>query len=159
MLPCGLPLLQGLLIITVTATSLWSYQSLLYGLNTHVQSTWLAMSGPESHDCPNLINFSYRAFGLSLLLITVSAQTSCGLSPDDITTYSCCLVELALTILKKDLYIQDEYHSVLALAPTMSFRFDAIGHECAWCAFWYIRLMHLTAFSFFQYQHPLFPWT
>ena len=67
------------------------------------------------------------------------------------------LVELALTILKEDLHIQDEYHGSLASTPTTSFELDAIGRECARRAFWYIRLMHLTAFTFFQIPAPPAP--
>ncbi|KAN0105104.1 hypothetical protein V8E52_011351, partial [Russula decolorans] len=65
--------------------------------------------------------------------------------------------QLALTILKEDLHIQDEYHGNLASAPTTSFELDAIGRECARRAFWYIRLMHLTAFTFFQISAPPTP--
>lgn len=65
--------------------------------------------------------------------------------------------QLALTILKEDLHIQDEYHGNLASAPTTSFELDAIGRECARRAFWYIRLMQLTAFTFFQIPAPPTP--
>ena len=105
----------------------------------------------------NLINLSYRALGLPLVLITVSTSTSYGLGRDDVATYPCCLIDLALTILKEDLHIQDEYHNNLASAPTTSFELDAIGRECARRAFWYIRLMHLTAFTFFQLPAPPTP--
>jgi len=85
----------------------------------------------------------------------VSASISCGLGRGDVATYSCCLVELALIILKEDLHVQDEYHGgSLASAPTTNFELDAIGRECARRAFWYIRLMHLTAFTYFQIPAP-----
>jgi len=59
--------------------------------------------------------------------------------------------------LKEDLHVQDEYHGSLASAPTTSFELDAIGRECARRAFWYIRLMHLTAFAYFQIPAPPIP--
>ena len=80
-----------------------------------------------------------------------------SLGRDDFATYSSCLVELALSIMKEDLHVQDEYHGSLASAPTTSFELDAISRECARRAFWYIRLMHLTAFKFFQIPAPPIP--
>jgi hypothetical protein len=71
-----------------------------------------------------------------------------------VVTYSRCVIELALTILKEDLHIQDEHHTSLTSAPTTSFELDAIGRECARRAFWYIRLMHLTTFTYFQIPMP-----
>ncbi|KAH9995477.1 hypothetical protein BJV77DRAFT_220765 [Russula vinacea] len=65
--------------------------------------------------------------------------------------------QLALSILKDDLHIQDEYHCSPASAPTTSFELDAIGRECARRAFWYIKLMHLTAFTYFQIPAPPIP--
>jgi hypothetical protein len=67
------------------------------------------------------------------------------------------LLELALSILKEDLHIQDEYHNTLASAPTTSFELDAIGRECARRTFWYIKLMHLTTFVYFQIPAPSIP--
>jgi hypothetical protein len=67
------------------------------------------------------------------------------------------ILELALSILKEDLNIQDEYHSSLASVPTTSFELDAIGRECARRAFWYIRLMQLTTFAYFHIPAPPIP--
>ena len=66
----------------------------------------------------------------------------------------CRIAELALCILKEDLRIQDEHSSGLAPTPTTSFVPDAIGRECSRRAFWYIKLMHLTAFSYYQIPTP-----
>ncbi|KAI0305813.1 hypothetical protein B0F90DRAFT_1814671 [Multifurca ochricompacta] len=65
--------------------------------------------------------------------------------------------QLALGILKDDLHVQDEHHSGLPSAPTTSFVLDAIGRECARRAVWYIRLMHLTIFAYFQIAVPAIP--
>ena len=64
------------------------------------------------------------------------------------------IAELALSILKEDLRIQDEHPSGLAPAPTSNFVLDAIGRECSRRAFWYIKLMHLTAFAYYQIHTP-----
>jgi hypothetical protein len=56
--------------------------------------------------------------------------------------------------LKEELRIQDEHPSGLAPAPTTSFVLDAIGRECSRRAFWYIKLMHLTAFAYYQIPTP-----
>jgi hypothetical protein len=64
------------------------------------------------------------------------------------------IAELALSILKEELRIQDEHPSGLAPAPTTSFVLDAIGRECSRRAFWYIKLMHLTAFAYYQIPTP-----
>lgn len=103
------------------------------------------------------ISLSYRVPGLPLVLITVSTSASCGLGRDELAAHSYFLVELALSILKEDLHIQDEYHGSLASAPTSSFELDAISRECARRAFWYIQLMHLTAFTYFQIPAPSIP--
>jgi hypothetical protein len=66
----------------------------------------------------------------------------------------CYFAELALSILKEDLRVQDEHPPGLAPAPTTSFVPDAIGRECSRRAFWYIKLMHLTAFSYYQIPTP-----
>jgi hypothetical protein len=62
--------------------------------------------------------------------------------------------QLALSILKEDLRVQDEHPPGLAPAPTTSFVPDAIGRECSRRAFWYIKLMHLTAFAYYQIPTP-----
>ncbi|KAI9464267.1 hypothetical protein F5148DRAFT_188149 [Russula earlei] len=62
--------------------------------------------------------------------------------------------QLALSILKEDLHVHDEYHSCLASTPTTCFELDAIARECARRAFWYIRLMHLTTFTYFHIVVP-----
>lgn len=79
-----------------------------------------------------------------------------SLGNDDVT-YSSCILELVLGILKEDLHIQDEYHSTLTSAPTTSFELDAIGRECARRTFWYIKLMQLTTFMYFQIPAPSIP--
>lgn len=88
----------------------------------------------------------------------MSASAVRGLGRDDVVTYSCCcVVELLLSILKEDLRIQDEYPPSLSSTPTITFQLDAIGRECARRAFWYIRLMHLTAFTYLQIPAPPIP--
>jgi hypothetical protein len=87
-------------------------------------------------------------------VITVSTSVVWGLGHDDVVAYSCCILVLALTILKEDLHIEDEYHTSLASTPTTSFELDAIGRECSRRTFWYIRLMHLTTFMYFKIQTP-----
>ena len=88
----------------------------------------------------------------------MSASAFRGLGRDDVVTYSCCCaVELLLSILKEDLRIQDEYPPSLSSTPTTSFQVDAIGRECARRAFWYVRLMHLTAFTYLQIPAPPIP--
>ncbi|KAH9983895.1 hypothetical protein BJV74DRAFT_848980 [Russula compacta] len=82
------------------------------------------------------------------LLETHRSLLSCPWSPP--STHH----QLALSILKEDLHIQDEYHSSLASTPMTSFELDAISRECARRAFWYMRLMHLTAFMYFQIPAP-----
>jgi hypothetical protein len=68
-----------------------------------------------------------------------------------VVTYACRIAELALSILKEDLHIQDEHsHSS---TPTVAFVPD-ISRECARRAFWYIRLMHLTTFAYFEIPAP-----
>jgi len=76
---------------------------------------------------------------------------------NDDVAYSSCILELVLGILKEDLHIQDEYHNTLTSAPTTSFELDAIGRECARRTFWYIKLMHLTTFMYFQIPAPSIP--
>ena len=66
----------------------------------------------------------------------------------------CRIAELALSILKEELRIQDEHSSGLAPAPTTDFVLDAIGRECSRRAFWYIKLMHLTAFTYYEIPTP-----
>ena len=81
-----------------------------------------------------------------------------GLGRHGLVTYSYCIAELALCILKEDLHIQDEnHHSNPASTPTSSFVLDAIGRECARRAFWYIRLMQLTIFAYYQISVPPIP--
>jgi len=87
----------------------------------------------------------------------VSPSAVRGLDRDDVVTHSCWVVELLLSILKEDLRIQDEYPTGLSSAPTTSFELDAIGRECARRAFWYVRLMHLTTFTYFQIPAPPIP--
>jgi len=87
----------------------------------------------------------------------VSASALPGLARNDVVTHLYCILELALSILKEDIHIQDEYHSSLPSAPTTSFELDAIGRECAQRAFWYIRLMRLTTFTYFHIPVPPFP--
>jgi hypothetical protein len=86
----------------------------------------------------------------------VSFSAIRGLGNDDVA-YSSCTLELVLGILKEDLHIQDEYHNTLTSAPTTSFELDAIGRECARRTFWYIKLMHLTTFMYFQIPAPSIP--
>ncbi|KAF8273073.1 hypothetical protein EI94DRAFT_1716607 [Lactarius quietus] len=62
--------------------------------------------------------------------------------------------QLALSILKEDLRVQDEHPSGLTPAPSSSFVLDAIGRECSRRAFWYIKLMHLTAFAYYEIPTP-----
>jgi hypothetical protein len=65
------------------------------------------------------------------------------------------MAELALSILKEDLHIQDEHPpSSVASTPTTALLLDGIGRECARRAFWYIRLMHVTTFTYFQIPAP-----
>ena len=87
----------------------------------------------------------------------MSASAIRGLGRYDVVTYSCCVVELLLSIFKEDLRIQDEYPTSLSSTPTTSFELDTIGRECARRAFWYIRLMHLTTFTYFQIPAPPVP--
>ncbi|KAI0255983.1 hypothetical protein BJV78DRAFT_586707 [Lactifluus subvellereus] len=66
--------------------------------------------------------------------------------------------QLAMCILKADLHVQDEHHhSNLASTPTSGFAPNAIGRECARRAFWYVRLMHLTTFAYYQIPAPPIP--
>ncbi|KAH9066779.1 hypothetical protein EDB87DRAFT_1801444 [Lactarius vividus] len=62
--------------------------------------------------------------------------------------------QLALSILNEDLRVQDEHPSGLTPTPTTSFVLDAIGRECSRRVFWYIKLMHLTAFAYYQIPTP-----
>ena len=66
----------------------------------------------------------------------------------------CRVAELALSILREDLRVQDEHPSGLAPSPATSFVLDAISRECSRRACWYIKLMHLTTFTYFQIPTP-----
>ncbi len=72
----------------------------------------------------------------------------------DVVIYFCRIAELALSILKEDLCVHDERPSGLVPAPTTSFVLDAIGRECSRRALWYIKLMHLTAFAYYEIPAP-----
>ncbi|KAI0272575.1 fungal-specific transcription factor domain-containing protein [Gloeopeniophorella convolvens] len=75
--------------------------------------------------------------------------------PSPSSNHRARITDLALSILKEDLNVQEESQSGLSSAPTTSFVLDAIGRECARRAFWYIKLMHLTTFAY--YRMPALP--
>jgi len=107
-------------------------------------------SSSDTLSSPRPISLSYHLLGRPLVLIIVSASALPGLARNDVVTHLYCILELALSILKEDIHIQDDTTPSLPSAPTTSFELDAIGRECAQRAFWYIRLMRLTTFTYFH---------
>lgn len=63
-------------------------------------------------------------------------------------------VDLALKILEEDLKVHEQNYPILTPVPTPEFVFAAIDRECARRAFWLIRFMHLTAFTFYYVPIP-----
>ncbi|KAI0050975.1 hypothetical protein FA95DRAFT_1676299 [Auriscalpium vulgare] len=62
--------------------------------------------------------------------------------------------DLALSILEGDLHLHQQNNPVLTPVPSPSFVFEAIERECARRAFWYIRLLYLTLFSYYSVPVP-----
>ena len=61
---------------------------------------------------------------------------------------------LALKILQEDLHVHEQSHPILTPVPSAEFVFGAIDRECARRAFWLIRFMHLTAFTYYYVPIP-----
>lgn len=63
-------------------------------------------------------------------------------------------VDLALQILEEDLSVHEQNYPILTPVPTPEFVFASVDRECARRAFWLIRFMHLTAFTFYYVPIP-----
>ncbi|THH07011.1 hypothetical protein EW146_g9448 [Bondarzewia mesenterica] len=94
----------------------------------------------------------------------VTVQALCILQSHELSaqwpwTASTQLFTLALKILEETLHVHARHqnHPVLTPVPSSSFVFSAIDRECARRAFWLIRLMHLTGFTYYYVPIPPAP--
>jgi len=63
-------------------------------------------------------------------------------------------IALALKILEEDLRVHESNTPILTPVPAPDFVFTAIDRECARRAFWVMRILYLTAYSWFYVPLP-----